>query len=56
MSTYQLRTGGQILPYKFLKYSAASAFANALMHTKQARRVVIVQSHTGKELSPLTNK
>jgi len=56
MATYQLRTGGQTLPLVFGKYSMASAVANELVRTRQARRVVIVQSHTGKELSPLTNK
>ena len=56
MATYQLRTGGQTLPLVFRKYSMASAVANELVRTRQARRVVIVQSHTGKELSPLKNK
>lgn len=53
---YQLRTGGQILPLKFSKYSMASAVANELVRTRQARRVVVIQSGTGKELLPLTTK
>lgn len=53
MSSYQLRTGGRTLPYRFSKYSLASAVAKELMRTAQARRVVVVQSGTGKELIPL---
>jgi len=53
MSVYQLRTGGRLLPYVFSKYSVASAVAKEMVRTNQARRVVVVQKGTGKELSPL---
>lgn len=53
VSVYQLRTGGRTLPYLFSKYSVASAVAKEMVRTKQARRVVVVQRGTGKELSPL---
>lgn len=51
--SYQLRTGGQVLPQVFGKYSDASRFANNLVKNNLARRVVVVQSSTRKELTPL---
>jgi hypothetical protein len=51
--SYLLRTGGQILPQAFAKYSEASLEANRMMKDRQARRVVVVQSSTRKELTPL---
>lgn len=51
--SYQIRTGGQYLPQMFEKYSQASRFANDLMRNNLARRAVVVQSTTRKELAPL---
>jgi hypothetical protein len=53
---YLLRTGGQILPQSFGKYSEASREANRIMDARLARRVVVVQSSTRKELRPLITK
>jgi hypothetical protein len=53
---YLLRTGGQILPLSFGKYSEASKEANRMMDARQARRVVVVQSSTRKEFRPLITK